>query len=156
VSYGSSRQTELLRKGNSTSSGTHQRRDCQLYLGVTLRYDFPRNVTLQCPTCFEGEQVTPATEMTMRPTRPAARFRARRAHSSFFWRCRFSDQVTVNFAVEGDVYLPIESQRRRHGYRKEFVSAQDICIVPLHQINDQLHVLSCSALQTFCYIEFSS
>src|SRR5437879_2565494 len=96
VSYGSSRQTELLRKGNSTSSGTHQRRDRQLYLGVTLRYDFPRNVTLQCPTCFEGEQVTPATEMTMRPTRPAARFRARRAHSSFFWRCRFSDQVTVN------------------------------------------------------------
>ena len=38
----------------------------------------------------------------MRPTRPAARFRARRAHSSFLWRYRFSDQVTVNFAVEGD------------------------------------------------------
>lgn len=56
---------------NSTSSGTHQRRDRQLYLGVTLGYDFPHNVALQCPTCFEGEQVTPATEMTMRPTRPS-------------------------------------------------------------------------------------
>lgn len=153
MSYGSSRQTELLRKGNSTSNGTHQRGDRQLYLGVTLRYDFPRNVTLQCPTCFEGEQVTPATEMTMRPTRPAARFRARRAHSSFFWRCRFSDSQLRRRRRR---VSPDRVTAATSWVRKEFVSAQDICIVPLHQINDQLHVLFCSALQTFCYIEFRS
>jgi len=78
VPQGSSRQTELLPKGNSTSSGTHQRGDCQLYLGVTLRYDFPRNVALQCPTCFEGEQVTPAHGDDYATHSSRSAFRARR------------------------------------------------------------------------------
>ena len=47
--------------------------DRQLYLDITLRYDSPLRRPCRCPTCFEGEQVTPAMEMTMRPTRPSCR-----------------------------------------------------------------------------------
>ena len=115
MSYGSSRKTGLLHKRNSTSSGKHQRRDRQLYLGVTLRYDFPRNVTLQCPTCFEGERVTPTQGedyATHAPFAPVC-LRFCSSRNPAFSADRFSDSIFVSPEHEFNRHKQCQSEYRQ-------------------------------------------